>query len=753
MRFVVLPFLLTLLALSHCQYTATVTPSYDTAHNALLQVNCSSNTSQVYAAVYPGNHQPTQAAADIAKLVNVNVTVNSTGGVFYLGAWAADNTTQNFTLKQLTVDLLSNSNQTYTVVAYCNATTANSSNATYSSAASASWIQPDNNGTDYIIDVTYNVTLNDTKLTDLQAAQATALKALFPLQPAQVRVVSSTASSSVVRTWYLRNYTLAVDNSYVTVANLNSTLNLTALTNSLKASGFPYTATNYTVTSEGHPTVSLTLQTTTNATVQLLVGSGVQGNYTVVGILASQYNETYLSNTDVLAGTNENGTVFPFKKTGAINSTANAASAVLIDSLASNTTYKFFAVVQDLTVPTQSLTPQYVTLLATTAVTVVPNTTNSTVYTANVTVSVDAAHTVTINILCTANSTIAGYYAKLGNHVQNLSSSYVLNCAGTGNETVLVDDNRTKVCGRQPVASGNTNFVFTLNSTFFRNLGNSYSYAAYCQNDTATTNATVGSFYVPDNNGKNYQLTLTYNSSLNASTFLSNQSAALGSLLPNVPSQFIQSVASVSAFARALVNASNTTITTNVLRNYLVANDTAGNDVTVLFSNTTVLLASLNKIYNNSNITAVGAAFVALSNPSVTVAVASNTTTSSGVSLNLNSTVVGKYVVCAVPTSTYSNASHLNPDDVFNTHDENSNVWTINQSGSTTANQLIKVNFTGLQSNTTYNFFAVVQDSFSTLSPIANATTTTTGGSGSFGERGLAVGFTLVLALIAILLN
>jgi hypothetical protein len=737
-------FIFVFLALSKADFTSTTNTTIAGA-NVSINVYCSANSSIALAAAWLGNNQKSINSSTISQYVNSTVPFNTINSVLYAFQSTTALNVSTFTFQQISNTSLRNSGENYTYVVYCT----NASNPSIISTATYNkWNQQNNNGTDFFFDVTYNASINGTALTTLQTNQTQAILSFFSkvLLPSQVVNGSAavTPSNTTIRTYILRNYNTNNDNTYL-INNATLTTDVTtALNNALNLSTANVTLVNF--GSIASPAVNITVVNTTNSSTTLNVLSSVNGISSLVGALAT-YDEEFLSNDNVFAITTENGGNFTIIVQQQQAIVAGQVYTLVVPSLNSNTAYKFFGVVQSF-IPSNTLS-NITEVQATTGIT--PINPNST-YTASVSTSV-VNNTVTITLNCSLPSVVGAYDASIGNHLLNVTNAFVENCAGTGSFVVI--NNNTALCGKQ-TATAATTFTFTITPNNLQNVGRNYNFQAICKNSSGSYATVSGSWNSPDNGGRNFRLDVNYSGTFNTSSFQVNQSNAFAYLLPNVSSNLIQTTQGISSnYARSLQNTTSATISTYIYRNYSLANDSTLTYVTALFANQTLLVSQLQSFYttnNFTNLTVVGATATSLYIPVLTLGLVSET--SNSVTLNLGSNVDGTYTLVAVANSTYNNSADLDASDVLLAHDENGNSFTINQNGALANGVAVNVTVSSLKANTTYNFYAVVQDKLPTpsVSLIANQSATTSAG-GNFAGKLFGFGLVLMLVIFAFISN
>ena len=202
-----------------------------------------------------------------------------------------------------------------------------------------------------------------------------------------------------------------------------------------------------------------------------------------------------------------------------------------------------------------------------------------------------------------------------------------------------------------------------------------------------------------------------------------------------------------------VVNFTTTTVATYILRDYSAVSDTTGAIVSAVIANTTNLTALVNASVSAvwANFTGITFGFITVNTPAITLGKTSSTTTT--VTINVGSNVNGTVYVKGTADQAY-NGTYLSNTDVLATVDQNNNTWPYKNQSAVVAGGNVDVTLTGLPSNSKTFWYIVVQDNLPTptLSAIT-ATTVSTTGSGSFGEKAI-FGFGMILAIfLAVILN
>jgi hypothetical protein len=259
-----------------------------------------------------------------------------------------------------------NSGFYYKYIAYCRNTTGN-----YSDPARNMWLQPDNNGKTYRIDLTYNTTV--TNLSKAGLDQAGILAKLVSSIPSSLFVtvegktpsvtVNSTAraladdNTTTISTYVYRNLLAAsdVNSGLLNSAFPNATYAQQQINSALKANNISLTVSGWNLVALNVPTVTLASgnQTNSNNKVAVNVLSNVNGSYYAcitswTNITVDQLNPSSLKNC--LTGQSDT-----FGKSSSGNVSAGSNTTALFEGLQSNTNYTVFAtVVDNLPLPTYS---------------------------------------------------------------------------------------------------------------------------------------------------------------------------------------------------------------------------------------------------------------------------------------------------------------------------------------------------------------------------------------------------------------
>lgn len=746
-------------------YTATTNFTLDsTNHNVTVNVFCSNSSNFSYMAAWLGNNQKDVNVSVIKSFVNSTVPVNFTDSFIY--AVSANNNT-NFTFS-LSSQNLQNIGDNYTYVVYCQ-----DSNQITTPAVYNKWQQPDNNGRNFKLSVVYNGTLN---VSQIAKAQAQAVwEAIVDLVPTQVvdengesavrnetRILTENVSNetnTTVVTYVLKYPQYYNDSSidYILLAFSNATKLADDIQAGMNKSGLGnFTVLNVSYVTLPVPTLNLTSSNQTNSTINLTISSQtLTGAYYLVGTWDQTYDPLYLSKENIVAGQNEHGQAFNITASGNLT---NGSAQFQLSNLTANTTVRFFSVIKEdipRATPSNIAYNVFSTLANNNGSS---NTSNATNFTATVTVTVSNTSYVNILVNCSQASTTAMYGADLGNH----------NPVYTAAQIITFLDNKSfysnageSVYGISASAAANL-FYFTISPNDLRNIGNNYSVVAYCQNTSQNySEKGLGRWKSPDNNGKDFIITVTYNGSLNATANALHQAQGLASLLPNVSSNLIvtpdgtpaTNTTNQTLLARMLADTTNTTIVTYVLRNYSLASDNTSAYINSLNQNSSTTVASLQNYYTNHSVNLSALSFVSSSLlfPSLSLSFVGSSDTQATVQIGAN--VDGDYSVCAVNGS--FDPSYLEPSDVMTCVDQNVNTFPAKSQDTILANTNRTITFRNLKSNSTYQFLGVLRNNLpkiaqqiSTISRVEGNTQAST-----FGEKLISCVIPLIALVVAVLLN
>lgn len=739
-------------------------------HDVSITVVCGENITSVLLAVWTGAGTIPTAANISALVPNDNQTLlNSSTQQYYVHQNIGSVNESTLSLTQLTGILLKNDGTTYNFVAFCNASNGNASNPNFSNALTGNWSQPDSNGLNMWVDITYQGVVPATELPTWSKNQVQAVYSQFvakgTVNPSQFidanNVVANKstrlladANTTVIRTFILRDINVGTDQAPIILKSLMS--NVTALIVILNAAFKDVTVTNVTSGNVSVPVISVFPAMTGYADASFSVSSA-DTSYFNAAVVPANYDDSSLTALDVIRGVDTKGYVFTNLVTGELNANNNRNTSLRFINLISNTVYKVFVAARNMPTAAPYSVSNLVKLNLTTATPVTPNTSNVTFTASAAAVVWDniwanvRSKDVNVTVNCSQASLSAAFIAQFGNHAVSVSNPTDFQCKSGSTLTSLCMNSSSATDVNRTV------FQFVVSGTMLRNLGVNYNLQAVCQNATVLSSYGSASWNQPDNGGKLIQLQVTYNGTFTANA--SNQSAAFAQLLTTVPSSLIVAPTesgSLPAYARTLTRnlaGNQTTVSTYVMRNEALASDNTFTLVNATLFNTVNVTQNLTAYYVSKNLTnmtqVVGVVFSQLQNPNLTLLVAA--TSSSEATVKVTTNVEANYVV--VFSTTYNNSAHLNADDVWHSRDENSNNFTLGKNSSTPANTTTSITVPGLKAKTTYYFYAVAQDKSPAqqFSPIYGQVITT--GASSFGERGLGLGLVMLIAIIGLLFN
>jgi hypothetical protein len=349
-------------------------------------------------------------------------------------------------------------------------------------------------------------------------------------------------------------------------------------------------------------------------------------------------------------------------------------------------------------------------------------------YNASTTAAISSISDVTINVTCSGPSNFSYFAAWLGNNQKDVNVSVI---KSNTNENITVNASSSFIYGRSTV--NGTEYNFTLNSKNLSNIGENYTYVAYCESvngtNTTTSSGVYNKWLQPDNNGSNYRLSVVYNGTLsveNATKIAKAQAQAVwDSIIDLDPNQVVDESGNpaVRPSLEVRLLAENTTNTTTVITYILKEveyyNDSTCDHVVKAFENVTLLGENIQASMNKSglgNFTVLNVTYVKL--PAAAANLTSSNQTNSTINVTISSqTLSGEYYIVGTYDQTY-NPVYLSKENVVAGTNEKGETAFFNftKSGNLSSNGSAELNFT-VPANTTVRFFAVIKENIPKARP------------------------------------